>query len=73
MGKRFTTGGVYSTLDMENKTDNPLLLILAWLNYFVSYVLSVQFLNKFALILSILGSIVYIYTAVYKHINNKKV
>ena len=72
MGKRFTTGEIYSTLDMENKTDNPLLLLLAWINYLVSYVLSIQFLNKFALIMSIIGSVVYIYTSIYKHIKKKK-
>jgi hypothetical protein len=55
---------------MEDRNNNPLLLIIAWLNYLISHIFTIDFLNKFALILSIIGSIVYIYTSIYKHKKN---
>jgi hypothetical protein len=54
---------------MEEKNSN-LVLILAWLNYVVSYLLSTPFLTKFALILSIIGSLFYIYNQIIKIKNN---
>jgi hypothetical protein len=50
---------------MEEK-NSTLFLILAWLNYVVSFLLSTAFLTKFALILSIIGSLFYIYNQILK-------
>jgi uncharacterized membrane protein YciS (DUF1049 family) len=55
---------------MEEK-NSTLLLILAWLNYVVSFLFSTAFLTKFALILSIIGSLFYIYNQI-KNLKNKK-
>lgn len=58
---------------MDNSPNqNPVLLFMAWLNYIISYALSDNFLNKVALLLSILGSIVYVYTSLDKHFKNKR-
>lgn len=56
---------------MEEK-NNPLILILAWLNYFISYIFSTEFLSKVALIMSIIGSIIYIYNQYLNFKKNKK-
>lgn len=55
---------------MENK-DSPILIILAWFNYLISYIFSTSFLSKIALILSIVGSLLYIYNQS-KNLKNKK-
>lgn len=44
---------------MENK-DSPILIILAWFNYIISYVFSTAFLSKITLLLSIIASFLYI-------------
>lgn len=49
--------------------NNPLYIILAWLNYLISYIFSTQFLSKIALIMSIIGSGIYIYN---QYLNYKK-
>lgn len=51
---------------------NPLLMIVAWLNYLFSYVFSLPVLNKIALILSIVSSLFYIYSA-FKKIQDEKI
>jgi hypothetical protein len=56
----------------NNGLDNPLLLVIAWINYLISYVFADATLSKLALILSIIGSIVYIYTSISKHLKNNK-
>lgn len=55
---------------MENK-NNPLLLLLSWFNYIISYIFSTAFMSKIALLLSIIGSLFYIYNQ-YKNLKNKK-
>jgi len=55
---------------MENK-DNPLLIILAWINYIISYVFSTPFLSKITLLLSIIASVLYILNQ-YNNLKNKK-
>lgn len=50
---------------------NPLLMIVAWLNYVFSYVFSLPVLNKVALTLSIVSSLFYIYSTI-KKIQNEK-
>lgn len=55
---------------MEKNT-KPLLLFLAWINYLVSKLLSTPILSKLALILSIIGSIFYIYNQITKIKKNK--
>ena len=56
---------------MEQK-NNPLVLFIAWLNYIVSYLFSAPILSKIALILSIIGSLFYIYNQIIKLKKNKK-
>ena len=55
---------------MEKNT-NPLILFLAWINYLISKLFSISFLSKLALILSIIGSIFYIYNQIIKIKKNK--
>jgi hypothetical protein len=50
---------------MEKNT-NPIILFIAWLNYIVSYLFSTPVLSKIALILSIIGSLFYIYNQIIK-------
>jgi ABC-type enterochelin transport system permease subunit len=50
----------------DYKNGSPLVLLIAWLNYLISHVFTMPFLNKVALILSIMGSIVYIVTSLHK-------
>lgn len=57
---------------MEDRTNNPIVLILAWLNYIISYLFSSEFLSKIALIMSIIGSIIYIYNQYNTYKQNKK-
>lgn len=49
-----------------NKTGSPVVLIIAWLNYLFSHVFTMAVLSKIALVLSIIGSVVYIATGLYK-------
>ena len=56
---------------MENK-DNPLLIILAWINYIISYVFSTPFLSKITLLLSIIASILYILNQYNQFKKNRK-
>lgn len=55
----------------EIEPTNPLLMIVAWLNYVFSYVFSLPVLNKIALTLSIVSSLFYIYSTI-KKIQNEK-
>lgn len=56
---------------MENK-NSPLLIILAWFNYIISYVFSTAFLSKITLLLSIVASILYIINQYNNLKKNKK-
>lgn len=56
---------------MEDKNTNPLVLIIAWLNYIISYLFSTPFLSKIALVMSIIGSGIYIYNQ-YTHFKKNK-
>jgi hypothetical protein len=53
---------------MEQEQNTTTVLIISWLNYFFSHLFSEPVLNKIALILSIIGSLFYIYN----QIKNKK-
>jgi hypothetical protein len=55
---------------MENR-DSPLLILLAWFNYIISYVFSTAFLSKITLVLSIIASIFYIINQI-NNFKNKK-
>ena len=55
---------------MEDK-NNPILIILAWLNYIISYVFSTPFLSKITLLLSIIASILYILNQYNQYKKNK--
>jgi len=57
---------------MEDKNTNPLVLIIAWLNYIISYLFSTPFLSKIALVMSIIGSGYYIYNQYLQFKKNKK-
>jgi len=61
---------------LPHKTDieptNPLLMVVAWLNYIFSYAFSLPVLNKIALVLSIVSSLFYIYATI-KKIQNEKI
>lgn len=48
------------------KNGSPMVLLISWLNYLMSHVFTMPVLNKIALILSIVGSIVYIVTSLHK-------
>jgi hypothetical protein len=57
---------------METQTHtSPLVIILAWFNYILSYIFSTPVLNKIALVLSITASIIYIYKQLKKHNDEK--
>jgi hypothetical protein len=49
-----------------------LVLIIAWLNYIISYLFSTPFLSKIALVMSIIGSGYYIYNQYLQFKKNKK-
>jgi hypothetical protein len=51
---------------MENEQNTNIVLIISWLNYFFSHLFSEPVLSKIALILSIIGSIFYIYNQIKK-------
>ena len=51
--------------------NEKILLFTAWLNAVIGYVLSQPVLSKLAYVCSIAGSIVYIYTTLKKHKNEK--
>lgn len=53
------------------KQNNPIILFIAWLNYAISYFFSAPVLSKIALILSIIGSLFYIYNQIIKIKKNK--
>jgi ABC-type enterochelin transport system permease subunit len=57
---------------MEDKNTNPLVLLLAWINYIISYLFSTPFLSKIALVMSIIGSGIYIYNQYNQFKKNKK-
>ena len=56
---------------MDNK-NSPILIILSWFNYLISYVFSTAFLSKITLILSIIASILYIINQFNNLKKNKK-
>jgi hypothetical protein len=58
-------------MNNNSNLDNPIVLMLAWINYMISYIFADVTLSKLALVLSIIGSIVYIYTTISKHFNKK--
>ena len=58
--------------DKNIEPTNPLLMLVAWLNYIFSFVFSLPVLNKIALVLSIVSSLFYIYST-FKKIQNEKV
>jgi hypothetical protein len=58
-------------MNNDSNLDNPIVLMLAWINYMISYIFADVTLSKLALVLSIIGSIVYIYTTILKHFNKK--
>lgn len=53
-------------MEADIKNGSPMVLLIAWLNYLMSHVFTMPVLNKVALILSIIGSIVYIVTSLHK-------
>jgi hypothetical protein len=55
---------------MNNNT-SPIVLFIAWINFFIAKIFSTPVLSKIALILSIIGSIFYIYNQIIKFKKNK--
>lgn len=53
-------------MDADIKNGSPVVLLIAWLNYLMSHVFTTAVLSKIALVLSIIGSVVYIATGLYK-------
>jgi hypothetical protein len=51
---------------MDNEENTTTVLILSWLNYFFSHLFTEPVLSKIALVLSIIGSLFYIYNQIKK-------
>jgi hypothetical protein len=51
---------------MNNEENTTTVLILSWLNYFFSHLFTEPVLSKIALVLSIIGSLFYIYNQIKK-------
>jgi hypothetical protein len=55
---------------MDNEENSKIVLLISWLNYFFSHLFKEPVLSKIALVLSIIGSLFYIYNQIKQNKQN---